>query len=114
MKRAVQLAAVGVFLCVIPVAAPLWLSLALFIMSTFAGAPLTGGTWPGLTPGWFGFARLQPLVGYPIGYLEASLAIMKVNAVRLLGFAPIALSAGLLIRLCHIPNSLRKSASDLN
>ena len=73
------------------------LSLSVFIIAAFTGAPLLGGRWPGLTPGWFGFARLQPLAGYPIGYLEASLSMMKVNAVRLLGFTPTALTAGLLI-----------------
>jgi hypothetical protein len=96
-KRAVQLTAVGVFLCLIPFGIPLWLSLFVFIIAAFTGAPLLGGRWPGLTPGWFGFARLQPLAGYPIGYLEASLSMMKVNAVRLLGFTPTALTGGLLI-----------------
>lgn len=96
-KRAIQLTAVGVFLCLIPIGVPLWLSLSIFIIAAFTGAPLLGGRWPGLTPGWFGFARLQPLAGYPIGYLEASLSMMKVNAVRLLGFTPMTLAAGLLI-----------------
>jgi len=96
-KLAVQLTAVGVFLCVIPLAVPLWLSLCVFIMAGVMGAPLSGDTWPGLTPRWFGFARMQPLAGYPIGYVEASLSMMKVNVVRLLGFTPVALTAGLLI-----------------
>ena len=93
-KRAVQLTAVGVLLCAIPWTVPLWLALGIFIMAAFTAAPLLGGTWPGLTPGWFGFARLQPLAGYPVGYVEASLAVMKLNAVRLLGVIPIALTAG--------------------
>jgi hypothetical protein len=97
MKLAVQLTAAGVFLCLIPFALPLWLSLSAFIIAAFAGAPLSGGAWPGLRPGWFGFARMQPLAGYPIGYVEGSLSMMKVNAVRLLGFVPEALIAGLVL-----------------
>lgn len=97
VNRAVQATALGVFLCVIPFAVPLWLPMFVFIMAAFTGAPLSGGAWPGLTPGVFGFARLQPVAGYPIGYVEASLSIMKLNAVRLLGFIPTALTAGLVI-----------------
>jgi hypothetical protein len=97
VKRATQLTAIAVFLCVIPFAVPLWLSLGVFIIAGFTRAPLLGGSWPGLTPGRFGFARLQPLASYPIGYDEASLSIMKLNAVRLLGFVPTALTAGLVI-----------------
>jgi hypothetical protein len=97
LKGAVQLTALGVFLCAIPLAVPLWLSLCVFIIAAFTGAPVLGGTWAGLTPGWFGFARLQPLAGYPVGYVEASLSVMKLNAVRLLGFVPLALTAGLVI-----------------
>lgn len=96
-KRGVQLATVGAFLCVIPFQVPLWLSLCVFIAAALTSAPVLGGTWPALMPAWFGWARLQPLVGYPIGYVEASLAIIKVNAVRLLAFTPMALIAGVLV-----------------
>ena len=96
-KRGVRLAAVGALLCVIPFEVPLWLSLCVFIVAALTSAPVLGGVWPGLTPGQFGSARLQPLAGYPIGYVEASLSIIKVNAVRLLGFTPMALIAGVLV-----------------
>jgi hypothetical protein len=96
-KLAIQLTAVGILLCLVPFAVPLWLSLCVFIAAAFTGAPLLGGRWPGLAPGWFGFARLQPSAGYPIGYTEASLSMMKVNAARLFGFIPIAVAAGLFI-----------------
>jgi hypothetical protein len=95
-KRGVQFAAFGVFLCAIP-AVPFWLPLSVFIMAALTGAPVWGGRWPGLTAGGYGFTRLQSVAGYPIGYVEASLSIMKVNAIRLVGFAPTALIAGLSI-----------------
>lgn len=96
-KRALQLAAAGVVLCAIPVSVPFWLSFSVFVMAAFMGVPFLGATWPGLRPWRFGFARLQPIAGYPIGYVEASLSMMKVNAVRVLGFTPAALIAGFLM-----------------
>ena len=100
-KRGVQLAAVGAFLCLMPFSVPLWLSLSVFIVAVLTSAPVLGGIWPGLTPARLGSARMQPLVGYPIGYVEASLSIIKVNAVRLLAFTPIELIAGVLVGWRH-------------
>lgn len=96
-RRTLQLTAAGVVLCLIPIEAPLWLSLGVFAMAAFIGALFSGATWPGLRAGRFGFDRLQPMAGYPIGYTEASFSMMKVNAVRLLALTPSALTGGLLI-----------------
>jgi hypothetical protein len=96
-KFALYLTAVGALLCVLPLSIPFWLALGSFILASMCGAPLLGGKWPALTVGRFGFSLLQPCVGYPLGYFEASKVMMKWNAARLVGYVPIAYAGGLLI-----------------
>jgi hypothetical protein len=96
-KVALMLAAAGTFLCVLPLPIPFWLGGGSFILASICGAPLLGSRWPGLTALRFGFSVLQPCAGYPLGYAEVSKVMMKWNAVRLLGYTPIACTGGLLI-----------------
>lgn len=96
-KFALYLTGAGALLCVLPLPIPFWLALGSFVLASMCGAPLLGGKWPALTVGRFGFSLLQPCAGYPLGYFEVSKVMMKWNAARLVGYAPIAYAGGLLI-----------------
>ncbi|MGA2419236.1 MAG: hypothetical protein ABSG69_04085 [Candidatus Acidiferrum sp.] len=74
-------------------------------MAGILGAHVFGGQWPGLTVPQIHLGRMQLAVGYPVGYMEASIAMMKLNAVRLLTFTPFGVAAGLLLGLRYLGDS---------
>ncbi len=77
-------------------ATPLWILATAAVTAASMSAPLLGGKWPGFDAK-FGFTNKSPLMAFfPLSYWQVSMAVFKVNLVRL-GFYFVLLTPTFLV-----------------